>query len=93
MSALVLLAVAGITVVWSLERILRKRIRYTASYEVTAVIDAGYLARSTERASLAPADVEEVREEPVPADVLFTPTLIRDQRVPPARHGLRSPPG
>ena len=55
MSAVFLLAVAGITVVWSLERIRRKKVRPTASYEVAAVIDAGYLARRTERASQAPA--------------------------------------
>ena len=51
MSAVVLLAVAGITVVWALERIRRKKSQYTASYEVTEVIDSGYLARRTEYAS------------------------------------------
>lgn len=51
MSAIVLLTVAGITVVWSLERIRQKKSQYTASYEVTEVIDAGYLARRTEYAS------------------------------------------
>lgn len=63
MSAVVLLAVAGITVVWSLERIRRKKIRCTASYEVTALIEAGYLARRTEVASQVPADAGEVRDE------------------------------
>ena len=45
MSAIALLAVAGITVVWSFERILRKRNRSTVAYEVTAETDATYLAR------------------------------------------------
>ena len=45
MSAIVLLAVAGITVVWSFERILRKRNRSMAAYEVMAETDASYLAR------------------------------------------------
>ena len=45
MSAVVLLAVAGMTVVWSCERILRKRNRSTAAYEVAAETDVTYLAR------------------------------------------------
>ena len=55
MSAVVLLAVAGITVVWALERISRKKSQCTGScevsYEVTEVVDAGYLARRTEYAA------------------------------------------
>ena len=44
-SAVVLLVVAGMTVVWSFERILRKRSRSIAAYEVTAETNATYLAR------------------------------------------------
>ena len=51
MGAVVLLAVAGITVVWALERISRKKSQCTASYEVAEVVDAGYLARRTEYAA------------------------------------------
>ena len=51
MSAVVLLTVAGITVVWALERISRKKSQYTAAYEVTELIDAGYRARRTECAA------------------------------------------
>ena len=51
MSAVVVLAVAGVTVVWALERIRRKKSQCSASYEVTEVIDAGYLARRTECAA------------------------------------------
>ncbi len=45
MSAIVLLAVAGITVVWSFERIQRKGNRSAAAYQVTAETDSTYLAR------------------------------------------------
>ena len=45
MSVVVLLAVAGMTVVWSCERILRKRNRSTAAYEVAEETDTTYRAR------------------------------------------------
>ena len=45
MSAIVLLAVAGISVVWSFERILRKGNQSSAAYKVAAEADSTYLAR------------------------------------------------
>ena len=56
MSAIALLAVAGITVVWSFERIRQKQNRYTAAYEVTAETDATYLARRSTADTLTEDD-------------------------------------